>query len=103
MNEEEFSINHVRQFIDLWVKLQNVNLQDNIEDTIVWNLSANGEYSAKSAYKAQFFGSYSSDMKTLIWKAWAPPKTKFFAWLALQNRLWTADRLARRGWPNCGL
>ena len=35
MNEEEFSINHVRQFIQLWIKLQNVNLQDNIEDTIV--------------------------------------------------------------------
>lgn len=29
-----------------------------------------------------------------------PPKRKFFAWLLLQNRLWCADRLQRRGWPN---
>src|SRR3954467_13966492 len=32
-----------------------------------------------------------------------PPKVKFFVWLATQDRLWTADRLAKRGWPNCGL
>jgi hypothetical protein len=38
-----------------------------------------------------------------VWKVWAPPKVKFFAWLAMQNRVWTADRLAKRGWPNCGL
>ena len=29
-------------------------------------------------------------------------KYKLFAWLILQNRLWTADQLQRRGWPNCG-
>ena len=39
----------------------------------------------------------------MVWKAWAPPKVKFFAWLALQDRIWTADRLAKRGWPNCDL
>jgi hypothetical protein len=27
---------------------------------------------------------------------------KTFAWLILQNRTWTADRLIRSGWPNCG-
>ena len=42
-------------------------------------------------------------MDKMIWKAWAPPKVKFFAWLALQDRVWTADRLAKRGWPNYGL
>ena len=42
-------------------------------------------------------------MEQIVWKAWAPPKVKFFAWLAVQDRIWTADRLAKRGWPNCGL
>lgn len=32
------------------------------------------------------------------WKAWAPSNVKFFAWLALQDRIWTADRLAKL-WP----
>lgn len=39
----------------------------------------------------------------VIWKAWVPPKVKFSAWLAIQNRVWTADQLERRGWQNCGL
>jgi hypothetical protein len=25
------------------------------------------------------------------------PKIKFFAWLAIQNNLWTVDRLEKRG------
>ena len=42
-------------------------------------------------------------MEHTVWRAWAPPKVKFFAWLAIQNIIWTADRLEKRGWPNCGL
>ena len=42
-----------------------------------------------------------SPMDRMVWKVWAPPKVNFFAWLALQDRIWTADRLAKRGWPNC--
>jgi hypothetical protein len=29
-----------------------------------------------------------------------PPKCKFFSWLAIQNRIWIADRLATRNWPH---
>lgn len=32
-----------------------------------------------------------------MWKAWALLKVKLFIWLAVWNRCWTADRLARRG------
>ena len=62
-----------------------------------------GQYSAASAYKAQYLGMVLSTMDKMIWNAWAPSKIKFFAWLALQDRIWTADRLAKRGWPNCDL
>ena len=55
------------------------------------------------AYKAQFLGLVLSSMDQMVWKAWAPPKAKFFAWLAIQDRIWTAGRLQKRGWPNCGL
>jgi hypothetical protein len=36
----------------------------------------------------------------MIWKPWAPAKCKIMVWLLLQDRLWCADRLQRRGWPN---
>jgi hypothetical protein len=94
---------HIREYIELWVALREVHLHEDTQDTIVWNLTTNGEYTSASAYKAQFFGAISSNMNKLVWKAWAPPKIKFFAWLAIQNRLWTADRLEKRGWDNCGL
>lgn len=30
-----------------------------------------------------------------IWKSWAPLRCKFFTWLAVNNRCWTSDRLAK--------
>ena len=101
--DEGFTMQHVLEFFDLWTELQSFTFDASTEDSIVWNLTPNGEYSAKSAYRAQFLGAIYTDMKRIVWKAWAPPKYKIFAWLAFQNRLWTADRLARRGWQNCGL
>jgi hypothetical protein len=35
-----------------------------------------------------------------VWKSWAPPNCKFFIWLALNNKCWTSDRLAKRGLPH---
>jgi hypothetical protein len=74
-----------------------------VEDDIVWKLTGNGQYSAASAYKLQFFDLIESSMYKLVWKAWAPPKAKNHACLVLQNRLWTTDRLRKWGWDNCGL
>ena len=33
----------------------------------------------------------------MVWKARVPPRVKFFAWLALQDRCWTAERRRRHG------
>ena len=55
---------------------------------------------AASAYRAQYQGLSPANFEMLIWRNWAPQKCKFFAWLAIQNRLWTADRLQARGWLN---
>lgn len=35
-----------------------------------------------------------------VWTIKVDGKIQFFSWLLLQNRLWTADRLAARGWPH---
>ena len=81
-----------------------MQLEEGTADTITWKLTNNGKYSAASAYLAQFEPpTTTSFMEPTVWKNWAPPKCKIFAWLILQNRVWTADRLTRRGWPNCGL
>lgn len=38
-------------------------------------------------------GKTRSESAGLVWKTWAPEKHKFFAWLLVQNRIWTEDRL----------
>jgi hypothetical protein len=50
----------------------------------------------------QFLGHTCSPMTSMVWKPWATPKCKIFSWLVIQNWVWTADRLHRRGCPNCG-
>jgi hypothetical protein len=47
-------------------------------------------------------GHANSSMPSLVWKPWASPKCKLFSSLVIQNRVWMADRLEKRGWPNCG-
>ncbi|XP_073367762.1 uncharacterized protein [Aegilops tauschii subsp. strangulata] len=96
------SAEHIRQLFSLWMLLDEVLLDELTDDDISWKHMASGQYTSASAYKAQFLGVVLSPMDQMVWKAWAPLKVKFFAWLALQDRIWTADRLAKRGWPNCG-
>jgi hypothetical protein len=69
-------------------------------DTISWTLTADGKYSASSAYHAQFVGSHPRFVAQKIWNASAKPKCKLFAWLALHGNLLTADMLVVRGWPH---
>jgi hypothetical protein len=101
--EATLSIDHLSQFVQLWALIQGVHLNEDVEDDIIWKLTGNGQYSAASTYKLQFFSLVESSLYTIVWKFWDLPKVKNHAWLALQNRLWTADRLRRRGWTNCGL
>jgi hypothetical protein len=68
-------------FVELWSLVQAVHLQPQQEDTIIWKLTKSGTYSATSAYKAQFLGCAATPTISSIWKSWAPPKCKFFAWL----------------------
>ena len=69
------------------------------QDRVTWKLTASGDYDSASAYRAQFLGSVKFDLRWLIWKPWAPTKCKFFAWLIIRNRVWTADRFATLNLP----
>jgi hypothetical protein len=70
------------------------------KDSIVWKLTANWTYSSNSAYRLQFHGAAGTIYIQTIWNCWALPKCKFFFWLVIQNIVWTADRLQKRGWAN---
>uniref|UniRef100_A0A453K6B6 Reverse transcriptase zinc-binding domain-containing protein n=1 Tax=Aegilops tauschii subsp. strangulata TaxID=200361 RepID=A0A453K6B6_AEGTS len=53
-----------------------------------------------SCYQALFLGACEEPHWKLTWKSWAPLRVKFFMWLALQDRCWTAERLAIHGLPH---
>jgi hypothetical protein len=91
-----FTTAHLLQFSVLWNLVTPTELSPQREDTISWNLTRDGNYSTTSAYKAQFVGYVKTPDLASIQKTWAPPKCKFSAWLLLQNRVWTSNKLARR-------
>lgn len=93
------------QFIMLFNLLREVQLNEE-PDRITWRWTANGEYSASSAYNAQFIGASIPFNANKIWMAKTEAKCKFFAWLALHGKTLTADNLAKKNWPhqeNCSL
>ncbi|XP_040384518.1 uncharacterized protein LOC107305206 [Oryza brachyantha] len=83
-NSTSLTVELINQLIDLWGATQEILLQQGVLDQITWKLSDHGEYSTSSAYKVQCLGSTDSKLNSLIWKAWAPPKCKFYAWLVTQ-------------------
>jgi hypothetical protein len=99
--EDGIDVTHIMEFSNLWTKIQEIHLTDEL-DSITWILFATGTYSSSTAYIAQFTATPTSFMVSAVWANWAPPKCKTFAWLMLPNKVWTLDRLLRRGWPNCG-
>ena len=81
------------QFVGLWEKLQPVNLSTQ-RDKINWNILG------ESAYGVQFSARIEQPEIARVWRSKLEGKVKFYMWLPLQNRNWTADRLQARGWPH---
>lgn len=88
----------ISQLISVWSAVHTVQLVEQEKDKIVWKFTSHGEYMTTSAYKAQLLGTTTTNFNYLIWKPWAPRKCKTFVWLIIQNRVWTFDRLATKGW-----
>jgi hypothetical protein len=89
-------IQEIGEYLLLWRRIEGTMLSGE-PDRLNWKWTASGVYSAKSAYMATFHGPTVCPAANFIWRTWAPQKVKFFLWLALQDRCWTAERLARRG------
>ncbi|WVZ50139.1 hypothetical protein U9M48_001425 [Paspalum notatum var. saurae] len=90
----------IEEFVSLWIRLQQVHLQPEVEDGITWKWTSDGNYSSRSAYRAQFIGSYCGYKLSLIWCAKAENKCKVFTWTLMQNKILMADNLARRDWAH---
>jgi hypothetical protein len=85
------------EFVQLWTRLQDVQLRPLESDRFVWRWSTDGQYSIRSVYRAYFVGWTAMAGAKELWHAVVPPKVKFFFWMVLHGRLWTADRRKRHG------
>uniref|UniRef100_K4AIK2 Uncharacterized protein n=1 Tax=Setaria italica TaxID=4555 RepID=K4AIK2_SETIT len=66
------------EFITLWELVHDVQFNED-EDQIEWKWMASGSYTLKSAYEAQFRGSFTTFEASDIWRAYTEAKHKFFA------------------------
>jgi hypothetical protein len=92
-----FSSMAFSEFFQIWDLVWEVRLLSDVPDQHIWTPSSSGSYSSKSAYDRFMMGNVGFAPAELIWRNWAPPRCKFFLWLATRDRCWTADRLAKRG------
>jgi hypothetical protein len=44
------------EFVEIWLKLRDLALTEDMPGTVHWKLTVNGKYSAKSAYGLFFVG-----------------------------------------------
>lgn len=96
----DLSLQALQEFLRLWPQVTDFQLTEGAEDVVRWTWEKDGNFSARSAYAARFMGLEVSPTAAFTWKSRAPLQCRFFAWLALRNRCWTSDRLARRGLPH---
>jgi hypothetical protein len=90
----------IRQFTEVWEAVQNVQLQEDVRDSLTWKWTDNGVFSVQSAYNIQFEGTIATNYHRTIWDSDAPLKCQFFVWLAVLGRCLTADNLLKRGMPH---
>ncbi|GJN13395.1 hypothetical protein PR202_gb00089 [Eleusine coracana subsp. coracana] len=87
----------IRKFLALVDELQAIHLDPDQRDRLIWRWSSSREYTAASAYQAFFIGQVGAAGARELRPARAPPKVKFFIWLALLDRCWTNVRRHRYG------
>ena len=88
-------IHAIADVLKIWPCITGQNLSEQ-PDSFRWRQTSDGSYSASSAYHLFFLGREFLPGTAELWTSWAPLEIKIFVWLALHDRLWTADRLARR-------
>ena len=72
-------------YLHLWATIDDFQLGDQ-PDRMVWRWTADGTYTAKSAYNIMHTGSIKMSGHRLVRKTWAPLRVKIFLWPALKRR-----------------
>ncbi len=86
------------EYLNLWDEIQEVQLQDDVDDSIRWRLTSNGTFCTASVYELFFAAQVKSQSAELIWQTRGPSRIKFFMWLITKGRCLIADNLQKRGW-----
>jgi hypothetical protein len=95
----------LEEFTMLFMALSSIFLTEE-KDEITWKWTSSGKFSVASAYNCQLHGAMSSFPAPAIWKATVEPRSKFFSWLVLHNRVLTVDTILKKNWscnPICPL
>ena len=90
----------LKQFLALWNRVTKVQLRLRIADRVRWAWETSGVFSMRSAYASRFIGREHDLGASFTWHSRAPLRCKLFSSLILKDRVWTSDRLARRGLPH---
>jgi Leucine-rich repeat (LRR) protein len=86
----------------VWNRLRSVVLNASVEDSSLWHWSASQQHSSAMSYRAFFHRQPSILGAKELWKTKAPPRVKYFFWLAISGRCWTSDRLQQHNFRSSG-
>lgn len=76
--------------------LENISLTKK-SDKWFWKWFPNHSYTVKACYNFLMHGSIVSHVANIIWKLPIPEKCKVFNWICINNKMLTADILAKKG------
>jgi hypothetical protein len=89
----------IQELLAVADRVEGLTVTEGVTDEFRWDWDVDGVYSSKSCYLGMFRGNMAMAGVLQVWKSRAPAKYRFFLWLVLRDRCWTADRLERRGLP----
>lgn len=85
----------ILDYLFIWDKIYHWQLIEDVEDKPIWKWTADNKFTTASAYQAFFLGQHAIAGAKILTGTRAPGKCKFFLWLVLHDRCWTAARRKR--------
>lgn len=87
----------LRDWNKIKLYVEGIQVEEGVNDKLVWNLTKTGVFSVKSFYNALCVQQIDIPLKK-IWSFKILLKIKIFIWILLRGKILTKDNLFRRGW-----